>query len=53
MMAFTYGELENAPYSKLTPCENCWPDLRVADIEKINAEHLTQSPGEIMTLIGK
>lgn len=53
LTGFTYGELENAPYSKLTPCEYCWPDLRVADIEKINAEHLTQSPGEIMALIGK
>lgn len=53
MTGFTYGELENAPYSKLTPCTNCWPDLRVADIEKINTEHLTQSPGEIMSIIGK
>ena len=53
MVGFTYGELENAPYSKLTPCGYCWPDLRVADIEKINAEHLTQSPGEIMSIIGK
>ncbi|MBO4377916.1 MAG: L,D-transpeptidase [Clostridia bacterium] len=53
LTAFTYGELENAPYSKLTPCGNCWPDLRVSDIEKINAEHLTQSPGEIMSIIGK
>ena len=33
---FTYGELEEKPYSKLKCCPNCNPPLRLADIREIN-----------------
>ena len=35
--AFSYGELDEAPYSKLSWCEYCVPALRRAEIEAINA----------------
>ena len=34
--AFTYGELEQEPYSKLTRCGYCAPALREAEIKAIN-----------------
>ncbi len=37
LTGFTYGELENSPYSKLTPCSRCNPPKRKADIEALNA----------------
>ena len=40
---FTYGELENAPYSALNACQYCVPPRRLADIEVINQAH--RAPG--------
>lgn len=34
---FTYGELQNEPYKKLTPCASCNPPKRQEDIEALNA----------------
>ncbi len=48
---FTYGELDTGIYAKLTPCTYCTPEKRRDELEKINQEHLTSSPGEIMTLM--
>lgn len=39
MATFTYGELNDEPYSRLTPCPYCNPPLRVADIQAINDAH--------------
>ena len=44
---FTYGELENASYQKLTRCNYCIPPLRTGEIDAINDAHRTESPGEI------
>ena len=49
LTAFTYGELDEAPYSKLTLCPNCQPTPRKEKLEKINQEHLESSPGEVMS----
>ena len=49
LTAFTYGELDEAPYSKLTACPNCQPTPRKERLEKINEEHLESSPGEVMS----
>lgn len=38
--AFTYAELDDAAYSKLTRCTWCNPPLRLAEIEKINRGYL-------------
>jgi len=48
LTAFTYGELEDKPYSKLTVCPYCQPTPRKSVLEEINQEHLTSSPGEVM-----
>ena len=45
--SFTYGELNDSQYKKLTRCMYCTPPLRPTDIEAINAIHLTESPGEV------
>jgi hypothetical protein len=37
LAGFTYGELENSPYDKLTPCSSCNPPKRKAEIESLNA----------------
>ena len=39
LTAFTYGELEEKPYSSLTPCPACAPQRRMAEIDQINAEN--------------
>ena len=39
LTAFTYGELEEAPFSALTACAYCNPPLRVGEIEAINARY--------------
>ena len=49
LQAFTFGELEDKPYSKLTVCPNCQPSPRLSVLEEINQEHLTSSPGEVMS----
>lgn len=38
-MPFTYGELEDSAYAKLTRCKYCVPPLRKAEIDAINAQH--------------
>ena len=50
LTAFTFGELDEAPYSKLTACPYCQPTPRRADLEEINRVHLESSPGEIMSV---
>lgn len=47
LSAFTYGELDSGEYKDLTVCRYCYPPLRVSEIEKINQEHLTSSPGMV------
>ena len=47
LTAFTYGELENGSYAKLTACRYCCPERRVGEIEEINLIHRTQSPGMV------
>ena len=49
LTAFTYGELEEKPYSKLTLCPYCQPTPRKETLEKINEEHEHSSPGEVMS----
>ena len=53
LTAFTYGELEEAPYSKLTACPYCMPTPRKSVLEQINQEHLESSPGDVMSIYGK
>ena len=36
---FTYGELEEAPYSKLTRCPGCAPQLRMEEIDTLNSKN--------------
>ncbi len=50
MTAFTYGELEDAPYNKLKACPNCVPTPRKEFLEEINQLHLESSPGEVMSV---
>jgi hypothetical protein len=38
MTAFTYGELDNKPYSKLEPCPGCAPMPRRKKIDELNAK---------------
>ena len=38
MAAFTYGELDQKPYSKLTPCPGCAPMPRRDKIDELNAK---------------
>ena len=53
MKAFTFGELDEAPYNKLTACPYCVPTPRRSVLEAINEEHLESSPGEVMAVYGK
>ena len=48
LTAFTYGELEEAEYSKLKPCPYCMPSPRKSELEEINRIHQESSPGEVM-----
>ena len=36
MPSFTYGELDEKPYSKLTPCPGCAPQVRRNKIDELN-----------------
>ena len=49
LTAFTYGELEEKPFSKLKKCDYCQPVSRRETLEKINQEHENASPGEVMS----
>ena len=53
LTAFTYGELDQAPYSKLKACPYCVPTPRKAFLEEINQIHEESSPGEVMSIYGK
>ena len=37
LAAFTYGELDDAPYANLTPCSKCASIMRKSQIDKMNA----------------
>ena len=50
LTAFTFGELDDAPYSKLTICPYCQPTPRKAFLEEINQVHLESSPGDVMSI---
>jgi len=39
LTAFSYGELDESPYSKLTACPGCCPQLRREDIETVNKKN--------------
>ncbi len=45
--SFTYGELNDEKYKKLTPCPYCNPLRSISEIDEINELHKTQSPGMI------
>jgi len=49
LTAFTYGELEEGAFAKLTACPNCQPSPRKSVLEEINAEHQDFAPGEVMS----
>jgi len=53
LTAFTYGELEDDTFRKLTLCPNCQPSPRKSVLEEINREHLDASPGEVMSYHNK
>ena len=50
LKAFTYGELDGEPYSRLTACPYCQPSPRRAVLEELNRQHLEFSPGEVMSV---
>ena len=39
LAAFTWGELDEKPYSTLTPCPGCAPQLRREGIDTVNAKN--------------
>ena len=39
LTAFTWGELDDDPYSKLTPCPGCAPQLRREGIDTVNEKN--------------
>ena len=39
LAAFTWGELDDEPYSKLTPCPGCAPQLRSEGIDTVNEKN--------------
>ncbi len=42
LKAFTWGELEDEPYRKLTPCPGCAPQLRQAGIDTVNEKNVRE-----------
>ena len=44
MTPFTYGELNDKPYSKLTRCPCCAPQLRQEEIDTVNGKNNRQVP---------
>lgn len=44
---FSYGQLEDSEFKDLTACPYCFPPMRVSEIEKLNLEHQTSSPGMV------
>ena len=49
LTAFSYGELDNAPYASLTPCPGCAPELRHAGIDTANSKNLSHAYDRIRT----
>ena len=49
LTAIPYSELESDAYRKLSPCAYCMPVPRRSVLEAVNEEHLTSSPGDVMT----
>ena len=49
LTSFSYGELEEPPYSKLKRCPYCQPLRRRTFYEEVNQDHLESSPGEVMS----
>ena len=39
LQAFTWGELEEEPYSRLTPCPACAPQPRIAAVDALNEKN--------------
>ncbi len=39
MTAFSYGQLETEPYSRLRPCPGCCPELRLSGIDTANSKN--------------
>ena len=39
LTAFTWGELDDEPYSRLTPCPGCAPQLRSEGIDTVNEKN--------------
>lgn len=39
LSTFRYGDLEESPYSKLTPCPGCAPQLRRSGIDTVNEKN--------------
>lgn len=49
LKAFTFGELEDEGFRKLTACPYCQPTPRRAVLEEINQVHMESSPGDVMS----
>jgi hypothetical protein len=39
LQAFTWGELDEEPYSRLTPCPGCAPQIRREGIDTVNEKN--------------
>ena len=50
LASFTFGELDEAAFSKLKMCPYCQPTPRRAFLEEINQLHLESSPGDVMSI---
>lgn len=48
LTGFTYGQLDTAPYDRLTPCASCSPAKRKSEIDKMNQERGVLSMDEAM-----
>jgi hypothetical protein len=51
LQAFTWGELDEEPYSRLTPCPGCAPQLRREEIDVLNSKN-TRKTAETVTSEG-